>query len=309
MNEATYDTNAGSPSKTFTSAVGELGYSASIHGILDALGKINEEITPIGKDSRNETQRYDFRGIDAVMNHLHPLFAKHGVIVLSRVLNCASETREYARDGGKSGTMTFRVLTIAYRFVAVSDGTWVESTVLGEGADTGDKASPKCMAIALKYVLSQMLLLPYDEIDPDGDTPPDSKAKAQAPAQAQKPATTQAAPTPQAKPSAPAKAQAATSDGEQTTEIILDPPKKTTGTNKQGKPYTKYSGKGGDGETYQTFDTRIGDDWEANAGMVCSVTYEIRTNGRFTDRVITSLAATGDTSASAKPAVDPEQPF
>ena len=49
--------------------------------------------------------------------------------------------------------------------------------MIGEGMDSGDKAANKAMAVALKYALTQMLLLPYDEVDPDGDTPPPSSKK------------------------------------------------------------------------------------------------------------------------------------
>ena len=45
---------------------------------------------------------------------------------------------------------------------------------MGEGMDSGDKAATKAMAVALKYALTQMLLLPYDEVDPDKTTPPPS---------------------------------------------------------------------------------------------------------------------------------------
>lgn len=142
---------------------------ARIH---EAMSEIIKEATSIGKDSINKMQGFNYRGIDAVMNHLHPVFAKHGVVIMPEVLEDKSEERE-TKAGG---TLIYRILKIKFHFVA-EDGSEITATMMGEGMDSGDKAITKAHAVALKYVLTQALLLPYDEVDPDGDTPPDSKKK------------------------------------------------------------------------------------------------------------------------------------
>lgn len=147
-----------------------------------AMIDIMKEVKAIGKDSYNQGQRFNFRGIDAVMNHLHPLFAKHGVVIMPEVISERSEDRT-TKSGGN---LIYRILTIKFRFVA-SDGSEVSCVTIGEGADSGDKATPKAMAIALKYAVSQAFLLPYDEIDPDATTPEPSKPKAEKPADSGKP--------------------------------------------------------------------------------------------------------------------------
>lgn len=160
--------------------------------IYQQLGKIMAAAKAIGKDSENRQQGFNFRGIDAVMNHLHPLFAKHGVVVLPEVLSERSEeriTKKYKDNSGneKGGTtLIYRILEIRFRFVA-DDGSVATSTVIGEGMDSGDKAANKAMAVGLKYALTQMLLLPYDEIDPDAESHPPSEPKASK--QASKPAS------------------------------------------------------------------------------------------------------------------------
>lgn len=138
--------------------------------IAEALAAIMAEVAPVGKDSQNTQQGFKFRGIDAVMNHLHPVFSKHGVIVLPEVLDDKTEERT-TKSGGH---LIYRVLRVKFSFVA-SDGSTLSSIVIGEGMDSGDKAANKAMAVALKYALTQMLLLPYDEIDADADTPEPSK--------------------------------------------------------------------------------------------------------------------------------------
>lgn len=134
-----------------------------------AMAQIMSDVKAIGKDSDNRAQGFKFRGIDAVMNNLHPIFAKHGVVIMPEVLT--NETSE--RTTSKGTSMIHRTMTIKYSFCA-DDGSSISCTVIGEAMDTGDKTGAKCMAIALKYALSQTLLLPYDEIDPDAESHDDS---------------------------------------------------------------------------------------------------------------------------------------
>lgn len=141
-------------------------------GIGTALAAIMRDVGAIGKDSVNQGQGFRFRGIDAVMDALHPVFAKHGVIILPEVLEERAEERQ-----SKSGAnLIWRILKVKFHFKA-EDGSGVDSTVIGEGMDSGDKGSNKALAVALKYALTQMLLLPYNEVDPDADTPPPSTRK------------------------------------------------------------------------------------------------------------------------------------
>jgi hypothetical protein len=149
--------------------MGEIG---KIYG---ALAKIMRFAKAIGKDSQNSQQGFRFRGIDAVMNNLHPLFADAGVVILPNVL----EDRVEERQTKSGGNLIYRVLKIRFDFAA-EDGSMASATVIGEGMDSGDKASNKAMAVALKYALTQLLLLPYDEVDPDAETPPPSERKAAA---------------------------------------------------------------------------------------------------------------------------------
>jgi hypothetical protein len=50
--------------------------------------------------------------------------------------------------------------------------------------DSGDKAANKAMSAALKYALTQTLILPFAAVDGDADAPPASTPKAAAPAAA-----------------------------------------------------------------------------------------------------------------------------
>jgi len=141
----------------------------------------------IGKDRINNQQGFRFRGIDDVYNSLHPILAKHGVFSTTTVLEDRTEERQSARGG----TLIYRILKVQFTFFA-EDGSFVQSVVIGEGMDSGDKASNKAMAIAHKYALLQLLAIPTEDAKD-----PDSESHEVLP---QKQSTTQAAPqaTPQA---------------------------------------------------------------------------------------------------------------
>ena len=79
------------------------------------------------------------------------------------------KTREI-KVTAKGGELRYSLLKIAFRFYA-TDGSFVEAVTLGEGMDSGDKASNKAMAIAYKYALFQVFCIPTEEMtDPDGES-------------------------------------------------------------------------------------------------------------------------------------------
>ena len=118
----------------------------------------------IAKDRENPSLKYSFRGIDDVYNELHDVLAKEGVITIPEVLEERAEERE-----GKDKTAIYRILRIKYRFCA-EDGSYVETIVIGEGMDWGDKAANKAMSVAHKYALLQTFCIPTsDPKDPEAD--------------------------------------------------------------------------------------------------------------------------------------------
>lgn len=132
----------------------------SIHKQMAA---IMADIGHIAKDKKNAQQGFMFRGIDDVYNALHGCMAKHGVFTTSDVLDI-QRSEKPTKNGG---SMQVVIATMAYTFHA-EDGSSVRTVVIGEGMDSGDKASNKAMAIAHKYALLQAFMVPTQEqIDPD----------------------------------------------------------------------------------------------------------------------------------------------
>lgn len=134
--------------------------------IYSAITAVMRDVGAIGKDRHNQQQGFRFRGIDDVYNALHPLLAKHGVFSTTEVLD---ERRE-ERTNAKGTVLAFVILRIRYTFHA-EDGSSVACVVVGEGMDSGDKATNKAMAIAHKYCLLQLFAIPTEEsADPDAES-------------------------------------------------------------------------------------------------------------------------------------------
>lgn len=145
--------------------------------IYESIISIMQESYAIAKDKKNQQQGFKYRGIDDVMNTFQPLLSKHKVFVVPEVL----ERHREERTGKTGGNLIYSVLTIRYTFYA-EDGSSVSAVVIGEGMDSGDKASNKALAIGMKYAMFQVFCIPTEEmIDPDATTPEPSVPKKEAP--------------------------------------------------------------------------------------------------------------------------------
>lgn len=132
--------------------------------VIEALARCIADVTAVGKDSRNNEQKYNFRGVDAVVNAAHPVLAKHRVVITPYAAQ-----PNYTPTTSKSGTAgRFCDLKLTYRVYGPggpSDS--IDVTVFGESADYGDKATAKAFSVAYRIVLLQVLNLPTDDPDPD----------------------------------------------------------------------------------------------------------------------------------------------
>ena len=139
--------------------------------IFETINAVMEEIGAVGKNSRNEKQKYMYRGVDDVMNALNPAFTKHKLFMVPEVVSQKREERQTANEKN----LIYSVLSVKYTFYA-EDGSSIYTIVPGEGMDSGDKASNKAMSAAFKYACFQTFCIPTEEMqDPDAETPPPSK--------------------------------------------------------------------------------------------------------------------------------------
>lgn len=162
--------------------------------IFGLVGQAMREIGAIGKESRNQQQGFMYRGIDAVMNALNPVMAKLGLFLCPEVLE---QTRE-ERVNKNGTTLLYSILKMKYTLYA-PDGSNVSCVVIGEGMDSGDKASNKAMSVAYKYACFELFCIPTEEmVDPDSEV-----HEVQPKNGAKQPPKTPGQPAPQAKPKPP----------------------------------------------------------------------------------------------------------
>lgn len=142
--------------------------------IYTKLMAVMADMEALGKDRKNTQQGYNFRGIDDVYNMVQPIMAKHGIVMRSEILSDFHEERA-SKSGG---LLIYRILKIRYSFIA-TDGSAMTTEVIGEGMDSGDKATNKAMSVAQKYALLQTFMIPTEDLkDPENEDPhPAAKTK------------------------------------------------------------------------------------------------------------------------------------
>ena len=133
--------------------------------IYAAFSAAMEEVQAVRKEGFNDQQKYNFRGIDQVINAVGPIFRKHKIIPIPH--QCTAHYRDVLTSTGKPS----REVTVSatYRFYGPA-GDYIEAVVPGESMDSGDKGSAKAMSVAYRIVLLQSLCIPTDDRDPDQDS-------------------------------------------------------------------------------------------------------------------------------------------
>lgn len=142
----------------------------SAPAVYACIAKVSAELAHAGisKARKNQQQGYSFRGIDDVYNALAPILAKHGLVVLPRIISRTLTERE-----SKSGGVLFNVVVEAeFDFVAAEDGSKHVARTFGEAMDSADKATNKAMSAAYKYAAFQAFCIPTEgDNDADAQTP------------------------------------------------------------------------------------------------------------------------------------------
>lgn len=146
--------------------------------IFGTINAVMAELGAITKSKKNQQQGFNYRGVDDVMNALNPLMVKHKLFCVPEVIRHEREERTTARGT----TLLYSIVTMRYTLYA-EDGSNVQAVVVGEGMDSGDKATNKAMAIAYKYAMFQIFSIPTEETAPDSDrdTPEETAPKQKQP--------------------------------------------------------------------------------------------------------------------------------
>lgn len=131
--------------------------------IFHLLASAKENVGAVAKKEKNQSQHFNFRGIDAVVNAVAPVFNELGIINVPEVLEHEYES---VTIGAKQTQMGHVSLVVKYTFYG-PEGDSIAATVASEAMDAGDKAVAKAMSVAYRTALLQVLNLPTDEPDPD----------------------------------------------------------------------------------------------------------------------------------------------
>lgn len=133
--------------------------------IYTALSAVMGDVQGIAKAQRvtEGPARFNFRGVDDVVNAVGPVLRKHSVVVVPHEVQSVEHERYTTRSGAPMDGVT---IVIRWRFYA-GDGSYVEASSAGQSSDSGDKAIPKAHSVAYRTVLLQALCIPTDEPDPD----------------------------------------------------------------------------------------------------------------------------------------------
>lgn len=141
--------------------------------IFETIAAVMADIGAVGKTSKNQQQGFMFRGIDAVMNAINPALTKNKLFIVPEILEQSREERTSVKKDSygneKTSTLIYSICKIKYTFYA-EDGSNISAVVIGEGMDSGDKATNKAMSIAFKYACFQVFCIPTEEMqDPDAE--------------------------------------------------------------------------------------------------------------------------------------------
>ncbi len=151
--------------------------------IHEALSRAKIEIGVIGKDDENQFHHYKFRGIDAIVNSVGPVFARLGIVVapVHRLVSSEEVTSTEQKKGFRVIVETVWTFSISTERTLLPDKEGSTFTVpatsaitaqtLGEAIDYSDKALNQAQTQSFKNALAQVLTIPTGEEDPDATSP------------------------------------------------------------------------------------------------------------------------------------------
>ena len=149
--------------------------------IYKKMSEVMAEIGYVGKDQKNTSQGFKFRGIDQFVNTLYPALLKAKVFMIPRCKSEAHEIREVERSNGKKGYDKHVTILMEYDFFAEDGSKVTVGPLPAEGLDSGDKATNKALSAALKYALIQTFSVPTEDMEEGDSTSPEISAPSSEP--------------------------------------------------------------------------------------------------------------------------------
>ena len=145
---------------------------ADIHA---AIATVYQQVGFVKKErSREGDLPYKFAGEAAFIEALRPAMVAAGIYV--SVIGVSNVLHEIYTTG-RGTTMNRTALTATVRFTHAPSGTYIDAEARGEGADAGDKSTPKAMTGAYKYALRQTFMIETGDDPDEGDSRQQERAQ------------------------------------------------------------------------------------------------------------------------------------
>ena len=140
---------------------------ATVTAVQSLVGVI-AAVQPVGKNSRNEEEGYNYRSVDDIINAVHPALRQVGGFILGQEMEQVASTVE--RNGQ---TLTTVRLKVMYEWHGTDGGDPIASLISSEATSDSDGATGKAWSVAYRTYLVQVLCLP----SVPGDQESELKAK------------------------------------------------------------------------------------------------------------------------------------
>lgn len=132
--------------------------------------RATSRVETLVRDGSNEFHHYRYPTIAQVREHANKALSDAGIALVPSIVRVARAERTSAQ--GKAIALTSVEIEIA---VCSEDGLFIARWV-GESEDTGDKGIQKATSAAMKYFLSNLLLMPVSESETDSERETQTRA-------------------------------------------------------------------------------------------------------------------------------------
>ncbi|NUH35314.1 ERF family protein [Streptomyces samsunensis] len=128
--------------------------------------RVRREIRAIAKGElyNQSGTRFNFRGVDTVVNVFGPVTLKHGINIMPSKVEAS-----YGEKTTKNGAKMRECSVLVTWTIMGPKGDTLTLQTMGEALDTADKSTTKAQSVALRTLLLSFGLTPTHDTDPDAD--------------------------------------------------------------------------------------------------------------------------------------------
>jgi len=124
--------------------------------LIKKLAEVMAEVERVAKHGRNDFHKYDYATESDITAAVRKAMADRGIMMIPHVLSLDWRATEKGQP----------IATMAVEFRVTDGDSHMTFTIIGEGQDSGDKATYKALTGATKYALLKLFLIPTGD-DPE----------------------------------------------------------------------------------------------------------------------------------------------